>query len=325
MRLVRGARVRLLLAGMLAVTALTAAAVEWRAQQEPPIPTPAAGTFFGLSVPGDDQDLLDRAATAAGARPGVDNFFLKLDSPRFDVRRLRQVAGHGMRPMVSLEPWSYRDSRGQTDLPAYRLSAIATGGQDEALRRIARVTADYGSPVLLRFAHEMNGWWYPWAVGQNGNTAADYVAAWRHVHDLFRAAGAGNARFVWSPNVLTGSSRESGLTDAYPGDEYVDLVGMTGYGRGSSADATLTATYERLATLTGRDVVLAETGADGPDKAAWIASLGPWLRDRPRVVGFVWFETTPASTGATGDYRFTQTPGSLQAFRALVAGLPRRP
>ena len=38
----------------------------------------------------------------------------------------------------------------------------------------------------LRPMHEMNGNWYPWAEGVNGNVAGDYVNAWRHVRAIFR-------------------------------------------------------------------------------------------------------------------------------------------
>ena len=42
---------------------------------------------------------------------------------------------------------------------------------------------------MLRFAHEMNGGWYRWAKGVNGNTSDQDVQAWRHLHDLFAAEG----------------------------------------------------------------------------------------------------------------------------------------
>ena len=47
----------------------------------------------------------------------------------------------------------------------------------------------------------MNGSWFPWSEGVNGNRAGEYVAAWRHVHDIFTAVGATNVTWVWCPNV----------------------------------------------------------------------------------------------------------------------------
>lgn len=282
--------------------------------------------FFGISVPGDDPALLARAGAAAGVAPTVDNIFVKLDSTSFGTASLRRIAARGMRPMVSLEPWSYRSTWGQTAMPDYDLASVATGMHDRQLRALAGAVAAFQEPVYLRFAHEMNGWWYPWAVGQNGNTPPEYVRAWRHVRQLFRTAGATNAAFVWSPNALTGSGRETPLEFAYPGDPYVDLVGMTAYGHGTSPAATFDPTYARLTALTGKPIVLTETGVDGPGKAAWIAAFGEWLAKHERVTGFVWFNTTPASTGASGDYRFDDTPANAAAFRrALAAVRPNAP
>ena len=92
-------------------------------------------------------------------------------------------------------------------------------------------------PLLLRFAHEMNADWYPWdgvrasAPGTHDGPAR-YVAAWRHVHAVFAAAGATNVRWVWSPNHR--SIPAAAWNDAaryYPGDDVVDWIGVDGYDR----------------------------------------------------------------------------------------------
>ncbi len=81
---------------------------------------------------------------------------------------------------------------------ATTLDAINAGAADAVIRARARAVAAFGRPMFLRFAHEMNANWYPW----DGTTASTpgthdgpskYVAAWRHVHDVFVAAGATNA------------------------------------------------------------------------------------------------------------------------------------
>src|SRR5436853_485094 len=79
-------------------------------------------------------------------------------------------------------PWV---TTGGVGRPAYALRAIAAGEHDAYVREWARAAAAWGGPLYLRFAHEMNGDWYPWSVGVNGNTSADYQAAWRHVVDIF--------------------------------------------------------------------------------------------------------------------------------------------
>jgi hypothetical protein len=313
----RTKRVPLLGVALLLVTAAVAVAVPAAAA------TSIAGrqpVFFGINVPGDSQVMIDKAAGAAGRRPGVDNIFVKLDST-FATATLQRIAARGMQPMVTLEPWSRRSVRGQAEQPRYQLKSITAGAYDGQLRAIAKAVAGYRGQVILRYAHEMNGWWYPWSVGCNGNTAADYIAAWRHVRLVFRGSGAVNAAFLWSPNALTGSGRAAPLGSAYPGDPYVDLIGMTAYGHGPSPSATFDATYARLVALTRKPILLSETGADGAVKATWIAAFGNWLARHDRVVGFVWYNTTPSSSGASGDYRFDDTPTNAAAFRQSLAGV----
>ena len=75
----------------------------------------------------------------------------------------------------------------------------STASSTATSARWARALAAFGGPVRLRFAQEMNGDWYPWGAGTNGNTPAEFVRAWRHVHDIFTAAGATNVQWVWSP------------------------------------------------------------------------------------------------------------------------------
>jgi beta-mannanase len=216
-----------------------------------------------------------------------------------------------------LEPWSYQ--QGSASQPEFALRQIAAGKHDAAFLKIAGVIASSKEPAYLRFAHEFNGYWYPWAVGQNGNTNADYVAAWRHVRRLFLRAGALNAQWVWSPNTLQQSGVSSDLAASYPGDLDVNLVGLTAYARRSgetpaqSYDRTLAA----LRKVTRKPVILSETGAAGATKASWLAALGGWLNQQPSVKGFVYYSTTPQTTGASDDYAISTDQDAAALRRTL--------
>jgi len=283
---------------------------------------PRAVPFFGLDVPRANPGELQRVASVIGCQPSVVSAFVKLDST-FTVNTLRALNSHGAVPFVTLEPWPQSLRSGQVDEPSYRLSSVAGGGHDVALIRIARAIAAYGKPVYLRYAHEMNGDWYPWATRANAGSPAAYVEAWQHTHDLMAGAGARNAEWVWSPAALaTGPGGPAGgLSAMYPGDRYVDFVGFTGYGLGESAATTFDPWLADVATFTSRPVILSEIGADGPNKVAWINSLGPYLEQHPNVAGFVWFNTTPQSTGASGYYRIDDSSAQVSAFRAVLARL----
>jgi len=281
-----------------------------------------ARPFFGLDLPSVDEDRVARIAKAVGCAPAVQNVFVKLDSTSFDEGLLQRLGANGREPMITLEPWSWQSTPEETDLPAYSLTTIVDGQHDDAFRRIARVLATHPGPVMVRFAHEMNANWYPWAVGVNGNTASDYVAAWRHVHDLMSGIDP-RIQWVWAPATVPWDDQPLPLKDVYPGDDQVDYVGVSGYGH-ADQDGTRTATqtygpwYDEIRTFTKKPAILSEMGADGDAKDSWIASLPSFLHDRPGIVGFVWYDTSPETTGATGDYRIDDTPAHLAAFRSAL-------
>ena len=122
---------------------------------------------------------------------------------------------------MTWEPWDHYLG---SDQNTFSLSGIASGEFDSYISNWGSQAARFGKPILVRFAHEMNGNWYPWSIGVNGNTAAEYVAAFRHIHDLFVAAGATNVEWVWCPNVLPGTS--SDMATEYPGSNYVNFLGL---------------------------------------------------------------------------------------------------
>ncbi|MDD2236198.1 MAG: glycosyl hydrolase [Kiritimatiellae bacterium] len=91
----------------------------------------------------------------------------------------------------------------------------------------------FGGPVFLRFAHEANGTWYPWAPGYSDSdcvTTQTYIEGWRNVADLFHS-NAPNVAMVWAATQGT-SGPDSPMRDyaaVYPGDDWVDWVGISVY------------------------------------------------------------------------------------------------
>src|SRR5205807_915765 len=156
---------------------------------------------------------------------------------------------------------------------------------DASIRSWARTLAAYGKPIRLRFAQEMNGNWYPWAENANGNRRGEFVEAWRHVHDLFRAAGAVNVRWVWSPVALAGTI----TAEQYPGDGYVDIVGLSAFNGGAqlkfdrweSFAAKLGPSLAGLQKIAPRKPIeISEVGCaeQGGSKARWISGMFQTLK-----------------------------------------------
>jgi beta-mannanase len=172
-----------------------------------------------------------------------------------------------------------------------------SGRDDAYIRSWARAATRYGGTILLRPMQEMNGDWYPWAVNANGNDAETFVAAWRHIHRIFDAAGARNVRWVWTVHAIPGVTPHFGAF--YPGSAYVDWVSLTvfnwgtavGWGKWESFDQLVAPTYAALLRF-DKPVMVSEIGtvAQGGDASGWVRHTMLRLQTAyPDVKALVWF------------------------------------
>jgi hypothetical protein len=262
-----------------------------------------------------EPENLDAVTSLLGRAPAIFLTYQSWSSRGFHASDMQEIAGRGAAHVVTWEP------------DGYALQGIAAGDDDTYIRDWARGAAQWGRTIYLRPMHEMNGDWYSWGRGVNGNTPADFIGAWRHMHDIFVAEGATNVRWVWSPNVRYASQYP--LADLYPGDSYVDWVGLDGYNWGSDPHlATPTwqsfgevfgATYDEITqhVAPGKPVIVVETGSTehGGNKADWIRQA--LLDEAPtyrQIRAVIWFNEADGPS----DFRIDSTPASLVAFKQVL-------
>ena len=272
---------------------------------------------IGAYIPEADRnpELVDRFAEKIGRNPVILSFYRNWGPALLDNRQLEAASSHGAVPMLTWEPWDQ-------DEDGISLWSIANGYQDGYLNEAAREAAAWGSPIFLRFAHEMNGNWYPWGWERDGNSPELYVAAWRHVVEVFRAAGAGNVRWVWCPYVS--NQRLWQFRAFYPGDEWVDWACMDGFNWGGyrvwqSFDQIFGETYKALTRLTSRPIMIGETGVNdaGGNKPRWITrSLRRRLPRYSHIRALVWYN----ATDRRADLRVDSSAGALSAVRLSLSG-----
>lgn len=241
------------------------------------------------------------------------------------------VAQAGAVPMVTWEPW--RKPAGRVSAPNQRpglLRQMRRGRFDAYVRRWARDAVAYRRPLLIRFMHEMNGSWYPWSVGVNANTAADYRAAWRRVHGIFEREGATNVSWIFSIESYAGGlpTPRRELDAYYPGRRYVDWVGLSGFNWGLRRfggwlgfDAVAGPSYDVVKGF-GKPIMMGEMGvaAGDPRSAAWVRdALRRAPRRYPRIKAMVWYDWLHPQR----DFRLRG--GSLRAFRAAARHPALRP
>jgi endoglucanase len=299
--------------------------------------------FFSGAFLGDDANRPDRIEKAMRAwerktesRAALIKTFYRLDddfsSTGWAGQVLRRIAKAGAANYVALD---LRWRRGpEQDL----LDALADGRADRELRRVARHIREVAGTVLLEPGWEMNGnWSYPWqgaAIGQDAPLR--FVAAWRRLVDVFRAEGAHNVRFVFSPNVgnpvahAQGEAHWNWYANYYPGDAWVDYVGAHGFNApsvwgapyqdfaalfdGASADRMLS----DLAARYAKPIIIGEFASEeapGRDKGEWIRAAYAFLLSHPRVVGAVWFDMAKEA-----DWRIDSSDSALSAFREAMQG-----
>jgi len=291
------------------------------APEEEPVPTPpksaAASVYWGASIgeqlTGEqapwDMGAVSKFEETAGKKLSLVNFFAPFAncsaSPcsfyPFPTAVMENIREHGAIPVFS---WSSQSIPSSLNEPDFQLSDVIAGTYDTYIREFAEAARDWGHPFFLRFNWEMNGAWFPWAEGANGNQSGEFVAAWRHVHDVFSSVGATNATWVWCPNVDPDNIFQ-GLSSLYPGDEYVDWTGLDGYNWGTnpakpdrwrSFDELYGSTYQRIvnAVAPSKPLLIGEIGSTeyGGSKASWIsAALAEIPTAYPKIRGLLWFDT----------------------------------
>jgi len=294
-------------------------------------PPSSAALRTGAYVPGAAQNtaLLDQFEAMTGKKMAIVPWYAPWGyqngwyTSALDTAALNAVAARGSTPFITWEAWGTINGADPS-----HVANITEGKFDTYIDSWATGLKAFGKPVYLRPFHEMNFQGYPWSIGMNGNTAADLVAAWRHVHDRFTRAGVTNILWVWCPNP---QNNVVALKDIYPGDAYVDWLGVDVYNGGTqfnwggwvSAQQAMTQTYAIFQALfPTKPVMIPETSSveQGGSKALWITDLYTSLpRAMPNVRAIIWFHENWTATDPrnlpVADWRLDTSAAALQAFR----------
>ena len=238
------------------------------------------GKFFGIEANGSPDSISPAQEVSAlvGRNPNLLGQYVEWGKA-FDKAAADRATTYGALYYMAWEPF------GTT------VTSIAGGGSDAYVTSVAKAVRAFGGPVALSFGHEMNGNWYPW--GTKDSTPAEFVAAWRHIHGLFAAAGATNVIWIWNPNIIN-PMPDVELAPFWPGSAYVNWVGITGYFATTGPDTfagVYGPTISEVRRFTSKPVLIAETAVEtGPDEVAGIKNLIGGVKASAGVIGFVWFD-----------------------------------
>jgi uncharacterized repeat protein (TIGR01451 family) len=251
----------------------------------------------------------------------------------FPTADCNTVYANGSVPHIVWEPYT-------TDQKVSILDDIISGAFDSYIQNFATQAKNWGHRLWIRWGHEMNGNWYGWSGAQNGGGRTDgygdptkpdgpekYVDAYKHVWTIFSNVGATNVYWIWSVNC-------EGFTNAlwndivnyYPGDKYVDWMGISGYNWVTNTGGTpnwksfsqiFNSVYNRLRNINWLKPIMISEMACGAStyKSNWIREAFDDMKENyPQIKAYFWFNVLKER-----DWRVNSNdPSSTQAMRIAM-------
>lgn len=279
---------------------------------------PASGALLGtwIAPRGSDwtqatqQSLLHQREAAAGRKYDISHNFYPFTTP-FPTWREPWNISQGRIPMVS---WNGTYT---TD--------ITSGRYDDMIRQRAVGMRNLGAPAFLRFYWEMDG-------AKKTKWASDpaaFIAAWRHVHQIFDSVGATNVAWVWCPNAWAFDVSQASATRWYPGDESVDWICADGYNWAPvkarakwTSFETVFRNFYRWASTKDKPLMIGEFGAmEGAagQKAQWYDGARTALKTEfTKIKAIVYYDEYRHEDNTIYDWRLDSSASSYAAWNNLA-------
>ena len=230
--------------------------------------------------------------------------------------------------------WQLTENNNEDMFARSPLLDICRGERDDDLRAFARSAAAFGGSFLLRLNNEMNSDWTSYSGVVNLADPQLYVTAWQRIYRIFEEEGVNNCIWIFNPHDRSAPPEKwnDGLA-FYPGNEYVQMLGVTGYNNGTYYTQnneqwrSFTTIYDEIDALyrphfAAFPWIITEFASSsiGGDKVAWINEMFAHIHDYPNLKIAVWFSSadydgeTPARP-----YWLDETEQTLAAFRDGLA------
>ncbi len=205
---------------------------------------------------------------------------------------------------------------------------ILNGKYDWFFTNYAQKAKGFGHPLLFRLNNEMNGDWCVYSSFYSSKDTELYKAVWRHIYQIFANNGANNVLWVWNPNDFSFPGfKWNHAVNYFPGEEYVDIIGMTGYNTGNYYPGEywreFTWIYDPLnqqyQSLFDYPFIISEFGCNsiGGEKIRWIGDMFANMKKYPWIKVAIWFNGTDVDGygNPARIYRLDENSAVINAFR----------
>jgi hypothetical protein len=304
---------------------------------------PEDGAYLGVVIP---LEQLDAFECMVGRKHKVIKIYQHFHNGGFYEDFADFIHRRGALEFLSFDPVISEPVTvtcdGQTKVVSRTLhpSEILSGAYDGTITQFARQIKEWGHPMILSFAGEMNGCWCPpvnWQGCYNRPNGSDeYVQMYRYVQDIFAAEGVTNVLWAWVVNHEPFPDEAWNQFDNYyPGDEYVDIISIDGYNWGddglggcpvdagwktfdqvfSAALTSLSSTHYPTKPFIIGEFASVE-GTDPMSKAHWISDAYSRIKtDWPQIKAAIWFNLSQEDCS----FPIESSPESIRAYREAIA------
>ncbi len=300
---------------------------------------------FGGSEDVVTTERLDDFSNLIGKKPYwayfSQNWYNGIKYPQNAINTIR---AKGVIPFLRIMPRSGDEQYKKES--EFSLSNIIDGKFDKEIREFAKATKNDSKKLLIDFAVEPNGDWFGWSGAYNGKDSKDlygdkeyfdgaerYRDAYRHIIDIFKEEKVNNVTWFFHVDIYSNPDEEWNIAKLYyPGDDYIDWIGVSIYGAQNSSedywDSFSNILEERANTIrdisSTKPIALLEFGVtdNNPlgDKSEWLKDAfetilsGNYIKFK--AISY-WHETWNED-GAEYSLRIDSSSESLDMFKNYV-------
>jgi hypothetical protein len=248
---------------------------------------------------------------------------------KFPAGEVKIIKDFGAVPFIRMMPRSdFSDTKSD---PVYSLQKIIAGKFDKELKSWAHDAKKYNEPLMVEFGTEVNGNWFPWCGFNNGKNPETFRKAYIHIIELFRNEDVDNITWVFHVNYeSTPDEKWNSMSAYYPGDDYIDWIGMSIYGAQKQEDDWINiseifdAAYKNLSAISdNKPLGVFEFGViEHERKFDWIKSFFDLLKSRKydRVKGIsYWHSRWDNTDGSVTNMRLDSSPDALRVYKEAIS------
>ena len=248
---------------------------------------------------------------------------------KFPGNEVRIIKDFGSVPFIRMMPRSdFSDTKSD---PVYSIQKISSGKFDKELTVWARDAIKYDEPLMVEFGTEVNGNWFPWSGFNNGKDPEKFKKAYIHIIELFRNEGVKNITWVFHVNYeSTPDEKWNSMKAYYPGDDYIDWIGMSIYGVQKPGDDWINISeifdgaYKRLSEISdNKPLGVFEFGViEHERKYDWIKTFFDLLKSGKynRIKGIsYWHSRWDNEDGTVSNMRLDSSPDALKTYKEAIS------